>query len=271
MGGEIKVSALYYYPIKSCTGWSLESAELNNRGIIHDREFLVVDASNRFVTQREAARMSLIRPYVNDVSLRVEAPSMNPLAVPMAKEGRTLDVIVWGDKCAGVDQGEEIAKWFSEFLEGSFRLVRMPAHFVRKVSPKYAKRPEDQVGFADAYPCLLISEESLADLNSRLREPLPMNRFRPNIVISGGVPYIEDSLKSVRIGAVVFGVVKPCARCVITTIDQSTGVQGKEPLATLAKYRKTKKGVMFGQNIIHDKSGIIKVGDVVEVLEYCPS
>jgi uncharacterized protein YcbX len=261
------VTALFHYPIKSCGGVALDAAEIGPRGIRHDREFMVVEAaSGLFLTQRERPRMALIRPRIADGVLYLCAPDVPVLAVEQVRAGRSRDVVVWRDRCAAVDQGDAAAGWLSAFLETDCRLVRMADEHVRRVDPAYAVEESNQVGFADGYPFLLISEESLADLNTRMQEPLPMNRFRPNIVVSGGEPYGEDRWRRIRIGAIVFHVVKACARCVITTTDQETSARGHEPLATLATFRRSARGVLFGQNLIHTETGMIRCGDRVEVL-----
>lgn len=266
--GKLTVTGLFHYPIKSCGGSSLGEAAVGSRGIIHDREFMIVDATTGlFLTQRELPRMALIRPRMEGDLLRLDAPGMSRLTVEPVRQGATRRVLVWHDRCPAVDQGPDIAGWLSEFLKSDCRLVRMADDHVRRVNRRYAVSDGDQVGFADGYPFLLISEESLVDLNARLSSPLPMNRFRPNIVVTGGaVPYLEDTWRCVRIAGIDFHLVKPCARCVITTTDQDTGERGKEPLTTLAGYRRTNRGVLFGQNMIHGNSGAIRRGDLVEVL-----
>lgn len=265
----ISVTGLYHYPVKSCAGTPLDEAIVTARGIQHDRELLVVDEAGHFITQREAPRLALIEPAVTAGEFRAVAPGVAPLVAPLVKEGPTRPVVIWRDHCPGVDQGDVVAEWFGAFLGVACRVVRLPEGYVRQVDQTYAASPRDEVGFADGYPFLLIAEESLADLNSRLAEPLPMNRFRPNIVIGGGgLPYVEDRLKTIRIGGIVFQLVKPCARCVITTTDQATTRRGKEPLATLATYRRAGSGVTFGQNLVHEGTGIIRRGDRVEVLAH---
>ena len=265
-GATITVTSLYRYPIKSCAGVALTEAELEPRGIRHDRELLIVDAAtDRFLTQREIPRMALIAPQIADGALRARAPGMAELVLSLIEDGPTRAVVVWRDRCAAVDQGDEAAAWLSDFLGRPCRLVRMAPDFVRPVDPTYAV-PGDQVGFADGFPCLLIAEESLADLNARLDAPLPMARFRPNIVIAGGAAFGEDRVGRLRIGAVEFAAPKSCARCAITTVDQATGETGKEPLRTFATFRKVGRGVLFGQNLIHAGVGTIRVGDRVEAL-----
>jgi uncharacterized protein YcbX len=167
-----------------------------------------------------------------------------------------------------VDQGAEPAQWLTTFLGAPCRLVRMADDFVRATNPTYSVGLEGQLGFADGYPFLLTTEASLADLNSRMAVPLPMNRFRPNIVVTGSPPFAEDGWQRIRIGGITFAVVKPCARCVITTVDQATAATAREPLRTLATFRQVQgKGVMFGQNLIHTAMGTIRVGDAMDVLE----
>ena len=267
-GALITVTGLYHYPIKSCAGTALTSAILDARGIRHDRELMIVDAAaGTFLTQRELPRMALIAPRLADGVLVVTAPGMAEITVPVVTQGPTSPVGIWRDTCEAVDQGDTIAGWLSIFLGHDCRLVRMADDFTRIVDQTYAIGPTDQVGFADGFPCLVIAEESLVDLNTRLDEPLLMNRFRPNIVIAGGAPFGEDRVAVLRIGEIVFHATKSCARCPITTVEQETGKTGKEPLRTFATFRRAKRGVMFGQNLIHAATGTINVGDRVQALE----
>lgn len=264
----ITVTGLYRYPVKSCAGSAVEAVEVDQRGIRHDRELMLVDArSGLFLTQREHPRMALIRPSIAEGVLRAEAPGVAPLRLRLTRRGDPRPVVIWRDRCAAVDQGDTAAAWFGAFLGVACRLVRMADGFVRRVDPTYAAEAGDQVGFADGYPFLLISVESLADLNARLDQPLPMNRFRPNIVVRGdGTAFAEDDWRRITIGEITFSIVKPCARCVITTTDQETAAVGKEPLATLATFRRAERGVFFGQNLVHAGTGTLRVGDAVGVL-----
>ncbi len=261
------ISALHYYPIKSCAGHSITEAELTSRGIKHDREFVLTEPDGMFLTQREHPRMALIEPQVTDATLTVNAPDMPTLQIDIRQDGPTKETVVWRSVCDTVDQGDEVAAWFGQYLGIDCRLHRMQNDFVRKVNPDFAKRENDQVSFADGYPFLLIAEASLTDLNQRLAEPLPMNRFRPNIVVSDCRAFAEDYWEKISIGDVKFDVVKPCARCIITTVNQETAETSKEPLKTLATFRNIDGAVMFGQNLLHDHNGMIKVGDSVEVLK----
>jgi uncharacterized protein YcbX len=266
------VTALYRYPVKSCRGQALDDAEFIARGITHDREFLVIDASSgRFLTQRELPRLTLVAPTLIEGGLRLQAPGMPELSFERMGRGPSFPVTIWQDTVAAVDQGDGIAAWLTQFLGRPTRIVRMADDAVRIVDQRFARQTQDQVGFADGYPALLISEESLEELNRRLAaqggEPVPMNRFRPNIVVRGaGVPHTEDTWREISIGTLTFAVVKPCTRCQITTTDQETGERGREPLRMLASYRRSMQGITFGQNLIHMTQGRIAVGDRIEVI-----
>jgi hypothetical protein len=200
---------------------------------------------------------------VGDGLLRIETDGMPALELPLDPGlAVSLSVTIWDDCCLAEWTGERAARWFSEVLETDCSLVHLPEASARTVDPDYAP-PGHRVGFADAFPFLLISEASLADLNGRLDTPLPMNRFRPNLVIAGGTAFGEDALSAFRIGALPFRVVKPCDRCVLTTTDQATAERGVEPLRTLATYRRWDGKVWFGQNVVHEGTGRLAVGDVV--------
>ncbi|MCB0061928.1 MAG: MOSC domain-containing protein [Caldilineaceae bacterium] len=264
---EVTVAALHIYPIKSCRGHAVDRVLVTPRGFADDRLMMITDGAGDFLTQREYPRMALIEPMLGEELLTLRAPGMVALDLPIRMEGSKRPVVIWRDRCEAVDQGEGVAAWLSEFLGTEARLMRLADDVPRRVDPQFARSATDQTSFADGYPFLLISEESLADLNRRLATPLPMNRFRPNIVVRGEVPFAEDSWRQIRIGKVTFDLVKPCARCQITTIDQETGaVAGKEPLATFATFRRTPDGkVMFGQNLLSTGAGMIAVGDCVRL------
>ena len=265
---EARVSALYHYPVKSCGGTRVESIEVVEMGPVHDRELIVADArTGRFLTQRDIQPMALIAPAIRNGRLSAIAPGMIPLEAEIVENGARLVTTIWKDRVESVDQGDEVAAWFSAFLHRGVRVVRKAAGVVCAVDPTYATSATGQVGFADGYPFLLLSDESLADLNRRLAEPLPMDRFRPNIVIAGcAIPYYEDTLGRFAIGGIGFSAVKPCARCKMTTVDQRTAQLGKEPLRTLATYRRSPNGgVMFGMNLIHHGTGRLTVGDRVVI------
>ena len=241
-------------------------ASLDKYGIVNDRAWLLVTHSGLAMTQREFPAMALIVPKVDEAgALSLTAPGIVPIMLPRTINGASIKVRVWSDECVAVDQGEDAAQWLSRAIGKDCRLVVMDENFDRPVDPEYATNAQ-QVGFADGFPFLLISEGSLADLNTKLEFPLPMNRFRPNIVVSGAEAFAEDEWRSIRIGSVLFDVVKPCSRCVMTSIDQEDGVLGREPLRTLAAYRKFGNKLLFGQNLVHNNTGSISVGDTVEII-----
>ena len=226
---------------------------------------MVIDDNARFLTQRQQAWMSLVdvRLDADDV-LHLAAPGMAPLSVERSGP-QALEVSVWNDRVSAELVGAEADAWLSEFIGQACRLVHMPDRTQRAVDPEFAAA-DDQVGFADGFPFLLISQASLDDLNARLDRPLPMLRFRPNLVISGCAPYAEDDWRRIRIGALEFRVAKACSRCVIPTIDYATGERGREPLQTLMTYRRRDNKIYFGQNLIHEGTGRLERGMPVEVL-----
>lgn len=265
MEEKITLSEIHYYPIKSCAGTPVAAWEADALGFVHDRRWMLVDEENVFLSQRELPKLALIKPEVKGDHLLVSAPGMPPLEVPLEPTNTIRRLArVWRDLVEVSSTGAEADRWFSEFLGVDCRLVGLPDDSIRRVDPDYA-RPEDHVTLADGFPFLLISKASLADLNDRLAEPLPMDRFRPNLVVGGCEPFAEDGWEEIRIGDIYFRVAKPCARCAITTVDQETGKKGKEPLTTLATFRNSPSGVLFGQNLIHEAPGTLRVGDAVEV------
>lgn len=262
----MNVAEITVYPVKSAGGIAVQEWSVEPRGLAHDRRWMVVTPDGDFLTQREWPRMALMVPTLEASALRLDAPGREPLRVPLLPDGKRMTVRVWRSTCEAVSAGAEADAWLSAFLETPCRLVYMPDETRRTVNPDYAFG-EGIVSFADGYPLLLIGEASLADLNARLADPVPMNRFRPNLVIAGAAPYAEDDWAQVRVGEVLFHVAKPCARCAMTTVEQATGqMTGPEPLQTLAGYRREQGKVMFGQNLIPDRPGVVRVGDTVEVV-----
>jgi len=270
------VSALYTYPIKSCAGLTHQTIRFDNTGPSWDRRWVVTDSDGMFYTQRELPPMALIQPAFEGSTLKLTAPGMSVISSPLESERPEPRMVrVWRDTCEAWDEGDELAQWFSDYLKVDARLTRMTDTYYRAVNKDYAPYPA-QVGFADGYPALIVSESSLDDLNQRLiergSEAMPMKRFRPNIVITESEPFAEDTWREAQIGAMTFDLVKACARCVMTTVDPATGTipDKAEPLATLNTYRKQERGVMFAQNAIHRAPGVLNVGDVVNVIEYQP-
>ncbi|MBI3737116.1 MOSC domain-containing protein [Candidatus Sumerlaeota bacterium] len=262
----ITISALHTYPVKSCAGIASESLEIGPRGPALDRNWMIVGADDCiFLSQRSFPRMALIQPAMEADHLRLSAPGMDELRVPISGGGdKPVRARVWLDLCDGFDDGDAAAEWLTAFLRIRCRLVHMAEGYFREVDPKYSASPAS-AGFADAFPILLLSEASLENLNQKLASPVPMDRFRPNIVVRGCASHAEDTWKRIKIGGIEFDVAKPCVRCTITTIDQKTAEKcGPEPLQTLATYRKEAAGVMFGQNVINRGTGRLSVGDSIE-------
>lgn len=235
-------------------------------GFKYDRRWMLVDAQNRFLTQREHPQMALIKVQITDTGLLVSYPSNGSLEIPFHyPDLNKKHVVIWDDTCTAVFVGNQQDAWFSAVLKMECRLVYMPEDTKRQVDQRYAK-PGIMTSFSDGYPFLLIGQASLDDLNTRMQQALPMDRFRPNIVFNGGQPYEEDRMNSILIAGIRFYGVKLCARCTVTTIDQQTGIKDKEPLKSLAKYRLKNNKVLFGQNLIHEGKGIITLGDQLSVL-----
>ena len=262
----LELSAVYRHPVKSLKGESLDELVIGPKGPELDRHWMLVNEKGRFLTQRELPRMALVRPRVIATGLELSAPGM-PLLEVLPDSDESLEVQVWNDRCRARVMSPAADRWLSDFLGLPCRLVYMPEDEQRQVDPAYA-RPGDRAEFSDGFPLLLISKASLDDLNRRMGRVLPMERFRPNLVVSGCEPYAEDSWKRIRIGDLTFRVVKPCSRCVIPTVNPETGQrEGNEPLKTLMSYRKEGNKVLFGQNLIHDGEGVLRVGMPVEVIE----
>jgi hypothetical protein len=247
------ISGLFIYPIKSCAGTTLRHAQLATTGLRNDRRWMLVNEQGRFVTQREQGRLALITPALRGDGLRIDAPGMTTLEVFGTSQARPCSVTVWKDQCQAYDEGAAASAWFSGFLEQPVRLVRFAEDQQRISSREWTGEVQALNQFSDGFPLLVISTASLADLNSRLQATLPMNRFRPNLVVDGLPAYGEDNVHELIAGEVRLRVVKPCTRCKITTTDQATGIaQGTEPINTLRSYRldRVLRGVTFGQNVI---------------------
>ena len=263
------LAALHIYPVKGLKGIELKEARATERGLEHDRRFMVVDEEGVFLTQRDHPQMATIWTDIDDGRLTLAAPDMGEVAVPLAPDApAAMKVQVWRSMVDAAHVSNAADAWLSECLGFACQLVYMPDASRRFSNPDYAGEGR-QVGFADGYAYLVTGEASLADLNRRLAErghpALPMNRFRPNLVVAGAAPYAEDGWKDVRIGGAVLRAAKPCGRCQVTTTDQATGeVAGPEPLATLSTYRdSTEFGVMFGMNCVTVQPGALRVGDPV--------
>lgn len=266
------LSEIYCYPIKSLGGIALTQATVLERGLQYDRRWLLVDDNHQFLTQRQNTSMALLHlQFVeNGFEVRHIQKEIKPCFIPFEFESLgTVKATVWDDTCAAQLINPTIDAWFSDALGISCKLVYMPLESERPVHPKYTAGATKTVSFADAFPYLIIGQAALDHLNERLEMPIPINRFRPNMVFSGGLPHEEDTWRQVKIGEAIFYGVKPCARCQVPTIDQNTGVMSKEPTRTLAKYRRKNNHIYFGENLVADSfPKTIKVGDNIEVMSY---
>ncbi len=251
---------IWIYPIKSLSGISLTTANVMGKGLQHDRRFMLVDEHNVFITQRNLSVLALFRVSLqNDlITVRHQEHAISFPIMPVAGNGEVVQL--WDDQIITHEVDKQYSAWFSDQLKMTCKLVYFPEENERPVDPKYQVNNE-QVSLADGYPYLIIGQRSLDDLNTRLEQPVPMNRFRPNFVFTGGEPYEEDSWKNFTIGTNRFIGTKPCARCTLTTVDQRTGLKGVEPLKTLATYRNYNHKIHFGQNSIARDHGSVKVGD----------
>ena len=264
----MKLQDIYIYPIKSLGGIRLEEAVLEGRGFRYDRRWMLVDKAGMFITQRTHPILALLQVEIVADGLLVfhkQHPEKRIIVPFEPVSQRSMQVTIWEDTVEGQVVQEEVSAWFQQLLGLDCELVCMPLSTQRKLKEKYAVNGES-VSFADGMPYLIIGQESLNDLNNRLEKPVPMDRFRPNLVFSGGTPFVEDAWKEIKIGAAIFKVTKPCARCVLTTVDQATAEKGKEPLKTLATYRTFQNNVMFGQNMLLLEGEKVCVGDTLEVV-----
>ncbi|MGV3741701.1 MAG: MOSC domain-containing protein [Burkholderiaceae bacterium] len=278
------LTELNLYPIKSCGGLSLDEANIAASGLVygllHDRQWMVVDAAGNYLTQRTHPKMACVKPHLAGGVMEVIAPGMRrpmalPLALPDPDVARSLDVKIWNDEVQAYDCGDAAASWFSIALGASCRLVRFHPHAQRSADPAWTDGIEAPALFSDGFPILVISEASLADLNEKLmregRDSLPMNRFRPNIVIGCVEAFEEDYAASITIGDVVLKPVKPCPRCPVPSVDQENGEIGPDPLDILRTYRvnaKVNGGITFGMNtVVQSGAGMsVRVDQEVDLL-----
>ena len=276
------VSELYIYPLKSCQKINISRAEVTTKGFVWDREMMLVSGSGKFITQRQFPQLAKVRVKImgQNIMLQLEDESFPALTFTPTCDGKNIEVEIWGDRFLAIDLGNIVANWFHKLLnldpDKVCRLVRQSPEHIRTLTGKYPNQEDDPVSFADTSPVMLTATASLTELNQRIAEihsqkqAIPMNRFRPNIVIETTQPFAEDRWSLIQIGEIQFQVAKPCSRCIITTIDQKQGQKNqlKEPLNTLGTFRQlSEQGVMFGVNMIPQNEGIIKLGDRLEVLK----
>jgi uncharacterized protein len=265
----LTISELFIYPIKSLGGIAVSSAKVTGRGFEYDRRWMLVDVNNRFLTQREFPAMALLKVELTPSGLKVyhKTKTESEVDVPFFPQiNEEATVQIFEENCKAIFVSKIVDEWFSEMLSVKCRLVYMPDTTKRLVDKNYAANDE-LTGFSDGYPFLIIGQSSLDDLNRRLTNSLPINRFRPNIVFTGGSPYEEDCIKEFKINTIIFYGVKLSARCTITTVNQDDASKSQEPLKTLASYRQKNNNIYFGQNLLHSGEGVIKTGDKIEVIK----
>lgn len=266
----INLTELNIYPIKSTAQVSLNSAVISPFGLDMDRRWMLVDEKGYMLTQRTHPRMCLIKPHLTDTQLIINATEMAELSVSINDNMQTIQATVWEDNCNALDCGDEAADWFSTFLNSPTRLVFFPDNETRQVDLNFAKSG-DITAFSDGFPYLLITQASLDDLNSRMENPVTMQRFRPNLVLSGTEAFAEDNWKKIKIGNLIFDLVKPCSRCVIPSIDPQTAEKNAEVIKVLSGYRMREHKIFFGQNLIarldKGENSQLKLGMTVEILE----
>lgn len=263
------LSKIFIYPVKSLPGISLETSFVEERGLKYDRRWMLVDKQNKFITQRFFPQMVLIdiKKDKENLSLFHKLKPLPQLKISLNEFPSNKEIVqIWGDHCQALVYNKEVNNWFTNALDAECKLVYMPDLTQRKTSKNYYKKSKD-VSFADGYPYLIIGESALEFLNLKLDSPVKMIQFRPNLVFAGGKEHEEDSWKEIIIGKINFAVVKPCARCVITTIDIESGSKNKEPLATLSRYRNFNNKILFGQNAIALSGGILNLGDKITIIK----
>lgn len=275
----MQIKEMFIYPIKSCRGIPLERASVTLKGFDRDRELTLTDPTGKFITQRQYPQLSmlLVRFEGEAMVLTIDGKNIKPFSFNPTLEGRETPLEIWRTKTRAIDQGDEVAKWLQSALqlEGNFRLLRQSPQYPRLVNSQYALRGNETVSFADGYPFLITNTASLNDLNQRLQQKygndsqtIPMNRFRPNIVLETREAFAEDNWDALQIGEIIFDLVKPCDRCIITTTDQSNGRRNKqqEPLKILSTFRKfSQAGILFGENAIPRSTGEIQTCAPVKI------
>jgi uncharacterized protein YcbX len=268
---SLRISQLFVYPIKSLGGISVDSSPVTDTGLLYDRRWMLVDPSGRFISQREVPALCLLRIRFDETTLTVfhkDHPADN-ISVPILNPEELfslprMNVTIWDDVCQAVVYPSQFTGWFTKMISLPCQLVYMDDTVRREVDKKYAFR-EEITSFSDGFPLLMIGQSSLDDLNARLPYAIPINRFRPNLVFTGGTPYQEDEMPVFEINGLEYNAVKPCARCIIPTIDQETGINYEEPTKTLASYRLKDKKILFGQNVLVSSTGFISVGDEIKL------
>lgn len=264
---SLRLTEIWIYPVKSLGGVSLPTARVKAKGLEHDRRWMLIDPTGVAMTQRVHNDMALFKVSLRNDEIHIEKTDKGTISSitfdsQSPPEGSSTAAHVWDDEVQVVEVRRDVSEWFSDQLATPCRLVAFPEENPRKVDPRYSVNGE-HLALADAYPFLIIGQSSLDDLNDRLADAVPMNRFRPNFVYTGGLPFEEDDWRGLSMGDIRFVGVKKCDRCILTTVNQETGERGIEPLRTLSTYRKARGKVFFGQNLIALDQGVVSVGDAI--------
>jgi uncharacterized protein len=265
---NLTVHSLHIYPIKSCRGIDLPSAELVATGFKFDRHWMLVDEQGEFLSQRKLPQMAGISCTLNQHSLLVNAEGQTELEIPLEQTPAGFQIVkIWNDECNAAVVSEEASSWFSKVLKLPCQLVYMPESEKRQVDPRYAE-PNQIVGFADGFPLLIVSRSSIDVLNEKLEQKVSIDRFRPNIVIDGCPAHAEDDWYKIEINNIEIQLAKPCSRCVIPSIDQQSSEKHPTILKALASYRRSENKVFFGQNGLHNQNGVISIGQSVQLIDH---
>lgn len=267
---KLTVTQIHVYPVKSLAGISLTQSKVERRGLQYDRRWMLINDQNRFLSQRDFPQMALLQPAIADGNMTIghKYKDIAPITFPLDLYSKNrLTVTIWHDTCTAAEVSAEVSAWFSKVLDAPCRLVYMPDDSLRFVEPEHAVAQGDHVSFADGYPILMFDEASVALITEKAGEEIPENRFRGNIIFRGGHAHIEDEISVFEINGDTYHGIKPCTRCIMTTIDQQRATGGPEPLKSLASYRKVNNKIKFGQNVIPPASGTIALGDTITVKE----
>jgi uncharacterized protein YcbX len=262
---EPVLTEIFVYPVKSLAGIKVSNWLVNEKGLLHDRKWMLIDNNNQFLSQRRIPKMILIKTQLTDKELILSTSDSGSISLPLnPTDGDLSEVNIWNDQCFAKTTSNQADLWLSDFLGIQCRLVYQAAEEIRQVDPNYALAT-DKINFSDGFPFLIVSHASLDTLNQAMNIEIPVLRFRPNLVISHCPSYAEDSWREISINNINFRLPKPCSRCSVPTIDIETGKTGKEPLATLNRLRKWNKKVYFGQNAIHNNVGELSTGSTVTI------
>ena len=265
------LSNIFIYPVKSLAGIQVSTWQVNEKGLLHDRKWMLIDKNNQFLSQRRLPKMALIKTQITNNKLILSTSSSNSISLPLNPiDGVSCETSIWSDQCVAKTVTKEADLWLSDFLGIECTLVYQPDDVIRPVDPDYANAT-DKVNFSDGFPFLIISEASMRHLNQAMDLQLPIQRFRPNLVITNCESYAEDSWREITINHIGFRLPKPCSRCSVPTIDTETAQTNKEPLTTLNRLRKWNKHVYFGQNALHNNTGELTIGNIVQINRIGPN